>query len=66
MHVLITILTASSFVPGLLTGEVGITAKARLKNNFVREENENIEEDSKDTVIEKQRLLLNWLQMRED
>ena len=45
---------------------MGITAKARLKNIFVREENGNIEEDSKETVIEKQKLLLNWLQKRED
>jgi len=66
LHVLITILTASNFVPGLLTGKVGITAKARLKNNFGREGNEHIEEDSKETVIEKQKLLLIWLQKREN
>jgi len=58
LHVLITILTASSFVPGLLTWKVGISAKARLKNNFRREENENIEEDSKETVIEKTKALI--------
>ena len=32
---------------------MGITANARLKNNFVKEGDENTEEDSKETVIAK-------------
>ena len=53
-----TILTTPSFVAGLLIGKVGITANARLKNNFVKEGNENTEEDSKETVIAKTNALI--------
>ena len=53
-----TILTTQSFVAGLLIGKVGITANARLKNNFVKEGNENTEEDTKETVIAKKKALI--------
>ena len=37
---------------------MGITANARLKNNFVKEGNKNTEEDSKETVIAKTNALI--------